>query len=197
MHLLEVYFEVPLLIVFLKRGYFKVNYIVGKLKWCTPSFRPISAWGSTETSTIRKTHPTLHVALFTRVYAYLVFWYSRQWSIMHEEYSRNLIFVVMENFPWIKKIPYPRDQRGQAIMEVVEIKSIPWVTDIFQIDIKFVVAWFRKCCSLTNPITSIWILAFKMPHSYLNPFDLDSQNTWNQILTWVIVSYWERFAKGI
>ena len=30
-----------------------------------------------------------------------------------------------------------------------------------------------------------------------HPFDLDFQNTWNQILTWVIVSYWERFAKGI
>lgn len=169
MHLLEVYFEVPLLIVFLRRGYFKVNYIVGKLKWDVLSwwsFRPISAWGSIG----RDSRHQEDAAHFTCRIIHKIVCVPGVLIFSSMKYNA---WKVLSQFDFCgdgklsvnwKTLPYPRDTRGQAIIEVVDIKFIPWVTDIFQIDIKFVVAWFRKGCSLTNPITSIWILAFKMLH---------------------------------
>lgn len=99
------------------------------------------------------------LCVFTRAYAYLGFWYCRQWNIMHEKHSRNSIFVVMENFSWIEK-NYQKTNSTRLsdhTVEEAEIKFIPWVIDIFQIDINFGVARFEMGCTLTNPITSIWI----------------------------------------
>jgi len=76
-------------------------------------------------------------------------------------------------------------KNGQVIIEEAEIKFIPWVTDIFQIDKKFVIAWFRKGCTLTNPITSIWIFCIFIPHLHRHKyhlFQLRFPNSRNQII---------------